>query len=193
VDWSKPNCQLADEMGRSGERIRQIRQELDAPSAAHPRRRRRSVAALQWAKDNLDKLKGMTGRELGRKYGLSPRWQYGPLYQFLKPFLRDGQFLPKHRWDLMNFRLPSADLDRIWKLPCHMAASHRYRKQSPPPVWSFQGGHPRFSGRAQLQAYQRAVKAEERNAARYFARLTEGREAPMADDEGEQGRLNTEP
>jgi hypothetical protein len=127
VDWSKRNIELAEETGLSRERIRQIRQQVGAPKPAHRNRRKRKAAqALRWAKDNLEKLKGLSISELGRKYGLS-RWQGSVVYQFFKPLLRDGR--PKHRWDLMNFRLPNRDLERIWRLPYNIAGPHRIRKQ----------------------------------------------------------------
>ena len=169
VDWSKRNIELAEEIGLSRERIRKIRQQVGAPKPTHRNRRKRKAAqALQWAKDNLEKLKGVSIAELGRKYGLS-RWQGSAVYQFFKPFLRDGR--RKHRWDLMNFRLPNRDLERIWRLPYNMAGPHRVRKQFQQPKWYFGRGrrYKHFSGQGQLKAYRRAVKAEERNAARYFA------------------------
>jgi hypothetical protein len=169
VDWSKQNCELADEMGLSRERIRQIRQEVGASKPTHLHRRiRKSAQALQWAKDNLEKLRGLSLAELGRKYGLS-RGQGSAVYQFLKPFLRDGR--RKHPWDLMNFRLPNRDLERIWRLPFNMAGPHRVRKQLQQPKWYFGRGrrYKHFSGQGQLKAYRRAMKAEERNAAWYFA------------------------
>jgi hypothetical protein len=135
---------------------------------------RKTAAALQWAKDNLDKLKGLSAAELGRKYGLSGGWRGGPLYPFLKPFLRDGRRIRKHRWDLMNWRLPDRNLERIWKLPYGLARAYRWRNRRPPPIWRFKPGNGqcRFSGRGQLQAYHRAVQAEEQNAARYFAKVS---------------------
>ena len=133
VDWSKSNAELADEAGLSRERIRKIRQRVGAPKPTHRHSRMRKTAqALQWAKDNLDKLKGLSRAELARKYGLS-RWRGSALYQFLKPFLRNGR--RKHRWDLMNFRLPNRDLERIWRLPCNMVGAHRFRKQLQRPTW----------------------------------------------------------
>ena len=154
VDWSKQNCELADEMGLSRERIRQIRQQVGAPKSPHHLRMRKTAAALQWAKDNLDKLRGWSGAELERKYGLSPHWQHGPLYQFLKPFLRNGRRIRKHRWDLMNLRLPDRDLERIWRLPYNMSRTYRQRKRRPPPMWRLKpgSGSIQFSGRGQLQA-----------------------------------------
>jgi len=169
VDWSKQNTELGAEMGLSRERIRQIRQLVGAPKSPYHGRMRKSAEALQWAKDNLDKLKGLSGAELGRKYGLMPHWRGGLLYQFLKPVLRDGRLIRKHRWGMMNFRLPNRDLERIWRLPNNTAGSYRRRNQRPPPRWSFKRGHPQFSGRGQLKAYHQAVKAEERNSARHFA------------------------
>ena len=171
VDWSKQDCELADEMGLCRERIRQIRKQVGAPKPTHHRRVRKTAQALQWAKDNLDKLKGLSWAELRRKYGLPRHWRGSPLYQFLKPFLRDGSLNRKHRWDLMNFSLPNRDLERIWRLPYNMAGPYRFRKQLQRPTWRFKRGTGgiQFSGRRELQAYHRAVKAEERNAARYFA------------------------
>ena len=96
VDWSKQNCELADEMGLSRERIRQVRQQIGAPKATHHHQVRKTVAELQWAKDNLDKLKGLFAAKLGREYGLGPNWQARAVYRFLKPFLRDGTRIPKH-------------------------------------------------------------------------------------------------
>ena len=169
VDWSKQNCELVDEMGLSRERIRQIRQQVGAPkpTPGHPRMHK-SAQALQWAKENLEKLKGLSRAELERKYGLS-RWQGSAVSQFLKPFLRNGR--RKHRWDLMNFRLPNQDLERIWRLPYNMVGPHRVLKQLQRPTWYFrQGrGYMHFTGRGEREAYRRAVKAEERNAARHFA------------------------
>ena len=123
VDWSKRDIELAEKADLSRERIRQIRQQLGAPKPSGYRRMRRTIAALRWAKENLDQIKGLSGTELRRKYGLRPLWKAGPLAAFLKPFLRDGRLTPKHRWDLMNFNLPSRDLQRIWRLPHNLAAS----------------------------------------------------------------------
>ena len=172
VDWSKQNCELADEMGLSGERIRQIRQQLGVPNPTHPDRKHKTRQALQWAKCNLDELKGLSPAELGRKYGLSIRWRGGPLYLFLKPYLRDVK--RKHPWDRMNFLLPNRDLARIWRLPPNLVSKHRLKKQRPPPTWRCKTGRGgiQFSRRAKVQAYRRAVKAEEWNAARYFAQAS---------------------
>ncbi|MGO8928293.1 MAG: hypothetical protein ACLQU3_15605 [Limisphaerales bacterium] len=169
VDWSKLNCELADETGLSRERIRQIRQRVGAPKPTHRSRRRKTAKALQWAKDNLEKLKGLSKAELTRKYGIS-RYPGSALKEFLKPFVRDGR--RKHRWDLMNFRLPDCDLERIWRLSRNMAGPYRFRKQLQRPTWCSRRGrrYKHFSGRGQGQAYHRTVKAEERKAARYFAK-----------------------
>ena len=173
VDWSKQNVELAEETGLSQERIRQIRQELGASKPAHPHRPRKTTQALQWAKDNLDKLKGLSGAELQRKYGLNNYWRHSPLHSFLKPFLRNGNLDTKHPWDRMNFSLPNGDLARIWGPPYSQVASYRYEKRRSRPRWRSKRGSEgiQFTGRGQLQAYHRAVKAEEQNAARYFAQV----------------------
>ena len=48
------------------------------------------------AKDNVDKLKGLSIVELRRTYGLNLHWRPSVLYQFLKPFLRNGLFIKKY-------------------------------------------------------------------------------------------------
>jgi hypothetical protein len=169
LDWSKQNCELADETGFNREYIRQIRRQVGAPQPTHPGRQRVTAEILQLAKDNLDRIKGLSWAEVERKYSLGSHWRSGLPHQLLKPFLRDGRLHKKHPWHLMNFRLPNSDLQRIWRLPYNMAGSYRYRKKFPPPKWPFKEGRPQFSGRRQLQAYQRAVKAEERKATTHFA------------------------
>jgi hypothetical protein len=174
VDWSKQNCELVDETGLSKERIRKIREEVGAPKPLHHGRRRKTAQLLQWAKDNLDELKGMTAVELGRKYGLRSQWRNAAPYPFLKPFLRDGRLNRKHPWDRMNLQLPDRDLQRIWRLPRNMAGAYRYRKKGPRPKWRSKPGKGciRFKRREQLEAYHRAVRAEEQNAERYFAQAS---------------------
>jgi len=168
LDWSKQDYELADEMNLSRERIRQIREELGAPKATRHRWRRKTAQAFLWANDKLDQLKGMSATEVERKYKLSRHWRQGPKHRFLEPFLRDGRINRKHPWNLMNFSLPSQDLERIWRLPRNVASNNRRLKQIRPPRWSFQGGNQQFCGRTRFQAYHRAVKAEERKAARHF-------------------------
>jgi hypothetical protein len=171
VDWSKQDCKLADEMGLSRERIRQVRQRLGAPKSTHPGRKRKFAQALQWAKDNLEKLRGLSGAEVARKYNRSRSSRHGALYEFLKPFLRDGRIIRKYPWHLMDLRLPNRDLEHIWRLPNYGLSKYRWKKRHPPPTWRVKPvtWEIQFSGPRELQAYRRAVKAEERNAARYFA------------------------
>ncbi len=170
LDWSKSNSELADKAGLSRERLRQIRQAVGVPKPAHRHRRvAKSAKVMRWAKDNLEKLKELSGAELRRKYGLG-FWRGTAIHQFLRPYLRDGR--RKHRWDLMDFRLPNHDLERIWRLPHNSAGARRCGKHLPQSTWYFRlgRGHRRLGGRGQFEAYRRAVKAEQRKAARYFAR-----------------------
>jgi hypothetical protein len=173
VDWSKQNCELANERGLSQERIRQIRQQLGAPQPNHPGRQRVTAEVLQLAKDNLDKIKGLSWADVERKYGLASHWRRSSPHEYLKPFLRDGRLKTKHPWHLMNFRLPNSDLERIWRLPYNMAGAYRYRKRPSPQPWRFKPGTAdiQYNGQGQLQAYRRDVKAEERKATRYFAQV----------------------
>jgi hypothetical protein len=170
--WSKTDTELAEEHGVCRERVRQIRLEIGARKAAHPHQSRKARAALQWAKDHLEQLKGLTWRDAVREYG-HPTEYNSPLHKFLKPYVRNGRFIQKHRWDLMNFALPNRELERIWRLPPKMALPYRRRNQIPQSRWySRQGRRNQESGgQGGLQAYYRAVKAEERKAAGYFAAL----------------------
>jgi hypothetical protein len=171
VDWSKQDCELADETGLSNERIRQVRQRLGVPKSARSGQLRKPGKRLLWAKENLEKLKGLTGAELQRKYGPLHFKYNGPVHRFLRPFLRDGRRFRQYPWHLMNLGLPNRDLERIWRVRQYEVARHRWLKRSPAPMWHVKPGpwNLQYSGRRELQAYRRALRAEERNAARYFA------------------------
>lgn len=171
VDWSKQNVVLAEELGLSRERLRQIRQEIGAPKPPQPHLSRKSVAALQWAKEHLEEIKGLSAPEVGRKYGLKRYWHQSAVGAFLRPLLRNGRYFRKHRWDLMDFNLPNHNLERIWRLPLHMVGSYRRRNGRPASKWYFKDGpqYTKLSGRRQPQAYARAVRAEERKAKIYFS------------------------
>jgi len=180
-DWSKQDVALARETGLSRERIRQIRLLIGAPKSPHHKRMpasRRTTIALQWAADNLDRLQGLSGAEVRRKHGFNP---HCPAYEFLKAkgVLRDGRLFRKHRWDLMNFELPSSVLERIWKLPFNAAASYRWQKRLGAPKWTLFGGPAARQRRGGLRACNRAVQAEERKAARHFAESETARLARM--------------
>jgi hypothetical protein len=179
VDWSKQDCVLADELRVNAETIRQVRQQLAAPKPTHPKRRRKTTRALQWGKDNLDKLKGFSGAELQRKYGLKDSWRHPPLYWFLKPFLRNTIHATKHPWGRMDFHLPNGDLARIWRVPYSQVASHRSENRRSRPRWRRkpESAGIIFRRQRQLLAYLRAMKAEEKKAARYFAQVAEAARA----------------
>jgi hypothetical protein len=171
-DWSKQDVELASEAGLSKERIRQIRQLLGAPRSpyhgSYPASRRQNIITLQWAAENLDRLRGLSGAEVERKYGFK---RYLHVYTFLKAkgILRNGNLIRKFRWGLMNFELPNGVLQRIWKLPLYRATTYRSRKRLPAPKWTLTGGLAALQRRGELRAYNRAVQAEERKAAKYFA------------------------
>jgi len=164
MDWSKQDGDLAVEMRLSKERIRQIRMLVGAPKSINHRKVRKHVREFQWCKENLNKLKWLSVPEVRQKYGLRIA-QSTSLYLFLRRHLRGS----KYPWHLVNFDLPSAVLDRIWRLPHNLAASNRSRNKRQNPRWAFMGRQPKLKSRAQHQAYQRAVKAEERKAAVYYS------------------------
>jgi len=169
-DWTKQDAELARETGLTRERIRQIRRLLGAPKSLHhnrhPTQSRQTLIKLQWAAENLDRLKGLTVTEMEREYGI---YSQSPVLRFLRAqgVLRHGCF--KHPWHLMNFELPSGVLERIWKLASRLAAKYRYQKRLTAPKWALFGGLAALQRRGQLRAFNRAVRAEERKAAKYFA------------------------
>ena len=171
-DWSKQDIELAREKGLSRERIRQIRQLLGLPKSPRhgdrPRNRRQQELALQWATENPDRLRGLSWAEVKRNYRFNRKCH---VYAFLKAkgVLRNGKLIRKHRWDLMNFDLPSSVLERIWKLPFCAAGGYRCRKRLRAPKWRLFGGPAVLQRRGQFRAYHRAVRAEKRKAAKYFA------------------------
>ncbi len=52
-DWTKRDFELADETGRSRERIRQVRKMVGAPKPKGPCSARHTVAALRWATETI--------------------------------------------------------------------------------------------------------------------------------------------
>jgi hypothetical protein len=174
VDWSKQNCVLAGEFGLTQERVSGIRKQLAAPKPTYPKRRRKTTQALQWAEDNLDKLKGLSGAELQREYGLKDSRRRNPLYSFLKPFLRNTRHATKYPWDLMNFHLPSGDLARIWRVPYGQVVAHRFEYRRSRPRWRLRRGSAGIQslGRRQIQEHLLIVKAEEQKATRHFAQVS---------------------
>ena len=179
MDWSKQDCELAGELGVNAETIRQAPQQIAAPKPTPPKRRRKTIQALQWGKDNLDKLKGLSAAELQRKYGLKGSWRNTPLYSFLKPFLRNTRKATKYPWDRMDFHLPVGDLARIWRVPYIQAVSHRSAKRRSRPRQCRTRGNAGIPvrGRLKVPACLRTVKAEEKKAARYFAQVAEAARA----------------
>jgi len=123
---------------------------------------------VQWAAENLERLRGLSGAELKRKYGFA---QDSRVYAFLKAkgVLRDGHLIRKYRWDLMNFELPNGVLQRIWKLPLCRATHYRSEKRLPASRWTLIRGRAARPRGGELRAYHRAVQAEEQKAAQYFA------------------------
>jgi len=168
-DWTKQNVELAAETGLSTERIRQIRRILGAPPSPYHLQRPAVRRLLAWAKDNLDKLRGMTWREIQQMHGLDVA-RGGRLYDFLRQHkvCRFGNL--RHPWDQMNFELPSSVLQRVWKLPRNMVASYRLRKGLAPARWPLKGRLAYLRKRGPLRGFLRAVKAEEKKAQRYRPR-----------------------
>ncbi len=170
-DWAKQDVELARETGLSRERLRQIRRLLGVPRPPHhgsrPASRRQNALALQWAAENLDRLKGLSAAEVERKYGFK---QHLPVYALLKAkgVLRDARLIREYRWSLMKFELPDGGLQRIWKLPLYRATRYRSEKRLPAPRWNLIGGRAALPRGGELRAYNRAVQAEERKAAKYF-------------------------
>ena len=172
-DWSKQDRELARQKGLSRQRLTQIRQILGVPQSPdrgkHLAQIRRTTITLQWVAKNLERLKGLRAVEVRRKYGLDP---HSPQFEFLKAkgILRDGWFVRGQQWNLMNFELPSGVLERIWRLPFHAATSYRSRKRLAAAKWTLRGGPKAMQRHGGLSAYHRAVQAEERKAAKYFAK-----------------------
>lgn len=125
---------------------------LDDLLKAHPRLRPLIQAAAR------NEWHGLTVMEIQAKYGTSTR-TIAKVRRLTgaKSSLRD-----KYPFDIMNWELPSVDLERIWKLPRNRAGFERWRKNYPKPTWRCNGGHWPKS-----PEYRKAVTAEESKAAQW--------------------------
>jgi len=158
VDWSLRNRDIARLTGATAAAVSEARKRVGAPEAAawyRPRGRRvlAKWAAVDWSEQDvviaeMMRLTRERVRQVRQQVG-APKSKYA---------YRRRQRL--HPWQTMDFHLPSATLERIWKLPNGQAGAYRLRKALPKPKWDLRRGVETLTDRQ----YMAAVRAEEHKA-----------------------------
>ena len=154
IDWNKRDVDIASEVGRSRERVRQIRKIMKKPKAD-------KSAIRKHIRDNMHLSGTVTAQELSQIIGTSRQC----VYKFAKDVgfkLRPSGRKRVHPWDVMNWDLPNAILQRMWRIKTPPSgqmglkiAMARNRLKKPKPKWDM-----RFNGYDQDAGYQSAMNAE---------------------------------
>lgn len=168
LDWSKTDIELSREVGCSRENIRLTRARLGLPKRLH------------WMV-KFDKFcatfKGIEQLSLAEAQAVMPI----TYVTFTDYCLRAGIKIIRsaagrasiNPWPLMNWRLPSSVLDKIWKLPYNSTANHRAKFKLPKA-----GVHMRLPKSVGLPTtYQTMVEQEQAKALAYQQR-TNGQSTP---------------
>ena len=142
-DWAKSDTALAEEIGRSRERVRQMRQVLGKPASKDKHKPRHSVANdfSRWAEANrqrlddltLDLLQALVRQQFPK---LSRPWPVS-LYSALK--LRHLPCQQARHW-LMDFDLNDQWLGRTWRNA--RVGRIRWHFQTGPARWNLQASGP---------------------------------------------------
>ena len=165
IDWRKPNVLLAEELGVSPERVRQLRLEFRAPAPLFKNVPARLAGSYLGVIESADLIRGLpfhvAERILGfRLNGLA-----------LRKFAQRHAGLPhaetKHPWELMNFELPTSVLADIWKIDPTVFSVRRARRKHPSPRWSARHKKKLLHDKV----FRAAVTAERQKATRFFAPL----------------------
>lgn len=169
VDWTKRDIDIAREVGRTKERVRQMRRELRKPNSPYHRWPDRAfeieevAAHLNGTAVNSRDLEAIgLSRESALRHGIKV---------VLIPVMERKS--SKHPWHLMNWDLPNADLEEIWRVPtqrpssgagAHSDVAQRRSEKKHPRRWNRAGGR-----RPNEAAYWRALDAEQIKARKWLA------------------------
>ncbi len=168
VDWTLQNSEIAEIMGVSRERARQIRVLFGAPlSPTHGRKlkhKHETMELLKWFHDNRRLSGKITAHDASMR---SPypnevatmrfrRMAKQAGFEFFRPIRSELYIMP------INWELPSSDIARIWKRTPQRISNHRCRVGTlPKALWRHrQGNFP--------EKYLRALLLEEKKAKKYF-------------------------
>ena len=160
VDWRKPNNLLALELRITGERVRQMRAERNAPEPLFTDIWTRHVQQcwIIWTKRRV--IAGLPPK-LAEKHLRFPLPAGSRVLLFAKEHAGLMDRNGKHPWQRMNWALPTADLARIWQIPKSKVQVHRSKSKLRKPQW-----HPQKTADKNQPAYRKAFAVEKKKAAR---------------------------
>jgi hypothetical protein len=93
---------------------------------------RKTIKLLDWITANADALRALTRARISQELGHSlTRGSRVQLCLKERLVIKSARF--EHLWRLMNFELPSAELEQIRQLPYKLAGTRRYLKKIGPP------------------------------------------------------------
>jgi hypothetical protein len=161
LDWDKPDVQIAAELGRTRERVRQARAQLGKPRRTkHQKKFEAFVAALNGKTQITTKDIAATGvsHTTGRLYVAKAGLVYVP---------SRGRYKCRPEWAHMNFCLPNGILSDIWRIPYSVVANYRCGMGLPSPEWRkrWKTGIP--------PEHQAEVDAERAKAAEFFSQQSQ--------------------
>jgi hypothetical protein len=165
VDWTLNDRQIARVVGRSHQRVQQVRHALGKPIVPQKRGTRLPPAMLR----KIDRSKRYTSVELARLWNMDRKraWDRGMrlgVWRRMKPHEYSNR---KYPWELMNFDLPNNDLVHIWRFAgtiksAAVLVSIKRRSVGRKSRWTRCAGHQPTEA-----AYKRAYRAEVRRAERW--------------------------
>ena len=166
IDWRKPNILLADDLGVSGERVRQLRVQHAAPAPLFSNIPRKKAVRYWSILEKRILLKGLPERYASQLLGFNVCEN-----QAVRRFARKhaGTSWAKHPWNLMNWRLPDSILGPIWDVKPRVISVKRAKQERGKARWL---PH-KNSHRADIK-YQKAC-ADEASRASEFRRIVPGR------------------
>ena len=163
VDWSLRDCDIAELVGRSRERVRVVRMEL----GKRPSPMKSSHLSMA-VRRSVDPKKRYTTRELAALWKMSvfsarARGQILGVWRPRKPHELKHV---NHPWHLMNLDLPNLDLFHIWRIPGKKESvlvriAEQRRAVGKRALWNRKKGH-QPSDSAYLRAYRTEVRRAER-------------------------------
>ena len=135
IDWRKPNNLLAEELQLSGERVRQLRVEQNAPApllsnlALKHVRHRWAILEKQQAIRGLQPKSAsvVLGFDLSaNKSAARFARQHGMVVQ---------KRMSQHPWSFLNWKLPDSDLGRIWRIKPKVVSVARAKQKRGRAEW----------------------------------------------------------
>lgn len=155
INWTQRDVDIAESIGLSRERVRQLRKEAKAPRSPFQQISKEGIRLIEWIEYFRSTLSGrITQREFllvsGTPLSDNGAFRIADGYNF--------KFCSLQVWYKrlgINLQLPNVDLERIWGLSENLVGNARCRYNLRGPRWNIQGG-----SRPPDPLYRRAILDE---------------------------------